>query len=292
MIRQGFWSSPNHPEDPWARLLFMAMWNFADDYGVGSCNPRELLGFAFPNDRKITEDYLEALLKDVGTAYGVRYYTSGGRPYYCIPSWAAHQKVPHPSKSRNPGPDLADCSPDHGQHELSRDSHESGMTTTLGSPQIPATLSDKYKEKVKEKEKVKDPPPSSGGRRGVVSNQETSIGTRLAEDWRPPADVVDRLRARYPTALLDVILDEFINYWTALPGPRARKLDWSKTFTNWVHRCAAQSRYQVAPATGTQNAYGKLSALMVKYSEEEPRAELPSLGDKGDDEGQGTLAIG
>ena len=294
MVRQGFWSSPNHPDDPWARLLFMAMWNFADDYGVGSCSTRELLGFAFPNDRQIGEVDLERLLRDIGVAYGVRYYSVNGRPYYCIPSWQAHQKVPHPSKTRNPYMDEAEKWLYQDQQELSSDTHESDMTVTSGSQQLSVSLSPKYKEKEKEKEK---PPPASGGvgdsPNKPVAKADTSIGTRLPENWQPPDDVKLRLSMKYPNTRLDMILAEFVNYWTSLPGPRARKLDWTKTFINRVNERANAPQFQIdrSQPTGTDQAYARLSALAQKYSQED-NAQLPAGRVQGNDEGQGILAWG
>jgi hypothetical protein len=208
----------------------MAMWNFADDYGVGSCNTRELLGYAFPNDPAIAESHLEGLLLDIGQAYGVVYYTVAGRPYYAIPSWSCHQKVPHPSKTRNPGMDQAEMFIYQPQQQVASDSHENLTTTMTDAPQQLVSLSDKYKGK--EKEKEKDPPPSSVGRRA-------ERGTRLPEDWSPPDEVKQRLALQFPNTRLDLILAEFVNYWTALPGAKARKLDWTKTFINRVNERAS-----------------------------------------------------
>ncbi len=46
-IKPEFWSSPQLPSDPWSRLLYIAMWNWADDNGIGTAGVREMLGFAF-----------------------------------------------------------------------------------------------------------------------------------------------------------------------------------------------------------------------------------------------------
>lgn len=291
MVRQGFWSSPNHPDDPWARLLFMAMWNFADDYGVGSCSTRELLGFAFPNDRNISESDLEKLLRDIGKSYGVLYYSVNGRPYYCIPSWQAHQKVPHPSKARNPSADEAETWIYQDLHDPSCDPLETLMRVASDPQQVLVNLPLKDKEKVKEKEKEKDPLPSSGGPGAAAKRKR---GTRLQDGWQPPPDVRQRLAQQFPNLRLNQILEEFVNYWTALPGEKATKLDWSKTFINRVHACAHEQRFQInrdRALTGTENAYVKLTALAEKYSQEE-NAQLPAGCVEGDDEGQGLLAWG
>lgn len=107
-IKPEFWSSPGLPADPWERLLFIAMWNWADDYGIGSANERELLGFAFPNDAQIDAADLRRMLASVHRVFGVKFYTVAGRPYYAIPSWESHQKIDRRSARRNPGPDEAE----------------------------------------------------------------------------------------------------------------------------------------------------------------------------------------
>jgi hypothetical protein len=84
------------------------MWNWADDYGIGTANERELLAFAFPNDDQIDTADIRRMLASVHRAFGVKFYTVGGRPYYAIPSWDLHQKIDRRSARRNPGPDEAE----------------------------------------------------------------------------------------------------------------------------------------------------------------------------------------
>lgn len=107
-IKPEFWSSPSLPPDPWARLLFMAMWNWADDNGIGTANPRELLGFAFPNDEHLTVADVRRMLVEITRGLGVKFYTVAGRPYYAIPTWEQHQKFDRRSKGKFPGPEEAE----------------------------------------------------------------------------------------------------------------------------------------------------------------------------------------
>lgn len=92
--------------DPWARLLFIAMWNWADDAGVGTANVRELAAFAFPDEDDpiaptVTE--LPSLLSEVRGRFGVVFYTVGGRRYYAIPSFDRHQRNERKAASKYPG---------------------------------------------------------------------------------------------------------------------------------------------------------------------------------------------
>lgn len=74
------------------------------------------------------------------------------------------------------------------------------------------------------KEEKKD---NSTSRKALSAEQR---GTRLPDDWKPTAE--DRAFAIDLGLDPDVTADEFRDYWTALPGARGRKLNWSKTFKN------------------------------------------------------------
>jgi hypothetical protein len=105
-IKPEFWSSPGQRgRDPWARLLYIAMWNWADDHGVGTANPRELMGFAFPHDEDMTLGEFRRILGEVRRGFGVEFYEVDGRPYYSIPTWEKHQKIDKRSGRRYPCPE-------------------------------------------------------------------------------------------------------------------------------------------------------------------------------------------
>ncbi|AMS02466.1 hypothetical protein SEA_LORDFARQUAAD_68 [Gordonia phage LordFarquaad] len=108
-IKPEFWSSPNHPSDPWTRLLYIAMWNWADDAGVGTANLKELAGFAFPNDDEIDVGAMRRMCADIAAHYGALFYTVGGRPYFSIPAWREHQKFDKRREGRHPGPEQAEA---------------------------------------------------------------------------------------------------------------------------------------------------------------------------------------
>lgn len=109
-VKPEFWSSPDTAacRDPWARLLFVAMWNWADDEGRGTANPKELAGFAFPHEEDITSASVRRMLGEIRRAFGVVFYKINGRPYYAIPSWQNHQKIDKRSAGRFPAPEDGD----------------------------------------------------------------------------------------------------------------------------------------------------------------------------------------
>lgn len=104
-IKPEFWDSPGTARASLrARLFFIAMWNWADDYGVGTANGKALIGFAFPNDDEITAKDFPTLRKEVADSFGVMFYEVEGRPYYAIPSWDKHQRTERKARRINPPP--------------------------------------------------------------------------------------------------------------------------------------------------------------------------------------------
>lgn len=58
-------------------------------------------------------------------------------------------------------------------------------------------------------------------------------GSRLPEGWYPSEDhKTEGRKLGLTEPEFDRIVDEFRNYWLSLPGPKSRKLDWSRTFLN------------------------------------------------------------
>ncbi|GAA4928929.1 hypothetical protein GCM10023224_05370 [Streptomonospora halophila] len=152
-IKPEFWSSPGiETISPWARLLFIAMWNWADDAGRGTCQLRELQSFAFPLDEEApvaTMGGFRQALAEVRDQFGVVFYKVGGRPYYAIPSWKRHQRNERTAQSRFPAPEEGEpwdfMPPDRGSggtSDMFRQSAaevQSGAAEGRGSPpQTPA----------------------------------------------------------------------------------------------------------------------------------------------------------
>lgn len=103
------------------------------------------------------------------------------------------------------------------------------------------------------------PPPTAGGTPGVppvAPNQEPSTknpstssrGTRCPDDFMPSEKTKQWCQDNLPPRLMVAAGNELIkfrNYWTAKTGRDATKLDWDKTFVNWMLKAA--ERYTTAP---------------------------------------------
>ena len=149
-IKPEFWDSPSTAKaGPWARLLYIAMWNWADDHGRGTANLKELEGFAFPNDdaftvrsggcsgNTVTCDGTSAHFRDVvaevAECFDVVFYEVDGRPYYEIRGWDKHQRNERRAKeSRYPEPPSQTGSSGNTVH-LRRSAAETPHTSEPGT---------------------------------------------------------------------------------------------------------------------------------------------------------------
>ena len=110
-IKPEFWSSPDVAKaSAVARLAYIGMWNWADDYGRGTLNLKELEGFIFPNDdiKELsvgTSENFRRVVKEVVDTFGIVIYEVHGRTYYAIPTWADHQRTERKAKSKYPAPE-------------------------------------------------------------------------------------------------------------------------------------------------------------------------------------------
>ncbi len=74
------------------RLLYLALWNLANDWGFGETNLLVILGHAYPVSDGVTIETLENLLREVADAYGAVFYVVRERHFYWIPTWSFHNK--------------------------------------------------------------------------------------------------------------------------------------------------------------------------------------------------------
>ena len=117
-IKPEFWDSPSTASASLrVRLLFIAMWNWADDHGRGTANASQVLSFAFPNDAELPSLVAEAprIYTEMRGSFGVVFYEVDGRRFYAIPSWNDHQKNERKAASKYPPPPdgiTADQAPD------------------------------------------------------------------------------------------------------------------------------------------------------------------------------------
>lgn len=87
------------------RMLYLGLWNQADEWARANGDLRVVQGQIFPYDEDITLDVLDTMLKALEVARVVVRYESDGDPYLFLPKLAKHQRLePHKVPSRHPAP--------------------------------------------------------------------------------------------------------------------------------------------------------------------------------------------
>lgn len=112
-IKPEFWRSDDISALPWeTRLLFIGLWSYVDDNGVGRDDERIIRAELFALDEDLTESSLRvhAGLKLLHTRRLIDRYTVDGKPYLHIRTWSRHQKINRPSPGRYPLPTSDDAS--------------------------------------------------------------------------------------------------------------------------------------------------------------------------------------
>lgn len=68
------------------------------------------------------------------------------------------------------------------------------------------------------------------------TNTRARKGTRLPDDWQPEPLTGKALAMTnaWPSGQIERELAKFRNHWTSKPGKDACKLDWQKTWANWL----------------------------------------------------------
>lgn len=102
-IKPEFWTSEQVMEcSPIARLLFVGMWNFADDKGRLPCAPKTLKAQIFPGDDFDGANILR-LIAELSENGLVHRYTVDDKEYLQVTGWH-HQKIDKPQKPKHPEP--------------------------------------------------------------------------------------------------------------------------------------------------------------------------------------------
>lgn len=219
-----------------ARMLYMALWNQADEHARLLGDARVVKGQTFPYDDDLTAPVIEGLIGDLCRQGVARRYVVDEATYVYLPKLAKHQrlepnKVPSrlPEPPSEPGDDLSERRAD----EAVRDDHEAPQDTDSDAlSQVTAISESRADESAPRadesallqvagsrvqvaggKEQVAGVPPTAG----VVASSAPSAQTLVAE-WidhcegkRPPSQVVGQV-----AKLLGQMLDE------GIPGEHVR----------------------------------------------------------------------
>lgn len=108
-IKPEFWTSEQVMEcSPIARLMFIGMWNYADDLGRLPLSPKAIKAQVFPSD-DITPEAVRRMIDELSSNDLVMVYAVEDKEYLQITGWH-HQKIDRPQAPKYPAPFFDDSS--------------------------------------------------------------------------------------------------------------------------------------------------------------------------------------
>jgi hypothetical protein len=126
-ILPDFWRSEDIEALDWHhRLIFISLWSYVDDNGVGRDNARLITSDVFPlsRDPRETLARVSNALDALENGGQIVRYQVGGRPYLFIAQWDLYQRVDRPGKERYPRPTSENTRPRETLATPSRDTRE------------------------------------------------------------------------------------------------------------------------------------------------------------------------
>ena len=92
-------------------------------------------------------------------------------------------------------------------------------------------------------------------------------GTRLSETWIPTGkDIAYAESLGMSEDQITLEAEKFRDYWTALPGQRALKLNWEATWRNWVRKDYGKNRRRFIAGVGEirQSEADRMAGLTIR----------------------------
>ena len=108
-----------------ARLLYIGMWNFSDDYGVVKGNHEWLKNRIFPYEKLSLEEF-SRWVKEIEDMKRILHFISSGESFFFIKNFKKYQTINHVSKTRNPEPPVT-LTEDYGSTTVALP-HESNIS--------------------------------------------------------------------------------------------------------------------------------------------------------------------
>ena len=263
-IKPEFWTSEDVAALDWpTRLLFIGLWSYVDDNGVGRDNPKLIKADLFPleDDPRETLATVSRGLQTLCDGGQITRYTVAGKPYLYINSWEAHQRIDRPNKARYPLPTCGNAVP-----------RDTLATPSRVSRETPATGAGEQRNRGTEEEGE------------TPSSDKSDHADRFDEFWdtydkkvgRRKAEQKYRLALRKPGVTPELLINAAAAY-IAWQRQNAKHPEFTKNPETWLNgEHWNDERVSRPPATTRVQEH---LALVQRLSDETaPLIELPQIG--------------
>lgn len=193
-----------------ARLTFEGLWCEADDYGRGDADARVLKGHVWPLDDDITWQIVEGHLGELEREGCIVLYEVDGNTYYAIPSWEKHQAAAYRrGKAIYPEPPCDNL-------------HDDACKEMQAAPLRVLELGTGNEEVEASQATV------------AVNGSPKKRATRIPDEFIVTPEMETWARSKCPDIDWVNQTERFVNHWKAKSGKDALKLDWDRTWKNWL----------------------------------------------------------
>lgn len=126
--------------------------------------------------------------------------------------------------------------------------------------------------------------PSPGGTGELSTDGRTSPrsrarGTRLPGDWLPTRELVQWARIEFPAVDSKYETDKFLDYWHSKAGAGATKVDWQKTWKNWIRKASEHTAARSAPRSRREAEQAATDALFERNAARDNSMHLRPIGE-------------
>jgi hypothetical protein len=244
-IKPEFWRSDDIAALSIAdRLLFIGLWSYVDDSGVGVDRLALICAdlFAADLERDPPEVYgrVTGGLRELSRRGLITRYEVDGKLYLHIATWDKHQRIEKPSRARYPLP--------ISENAILRESSWNAPVT-LPEDGVPGTGEQGNRGTGEQGEQ---PPTSSGGARTRAAAR-AARATRLPDDFEPTPEMLAWARTEAPNAGRRDH-EQFVDYWRAKSGKDATKVDWVAAWRKWMRTESDRGGTRPTPAQSRPNS--------------------------------------
>lgn len=248
------------------RLVYIGLWSYVDDNGVGRDNDKLIASalFALEDDFRESSRRVTGALRHLSEHGQITRYVVDGKPYLHVTAWTKHQRIEKASKGRYPDPtcENAEPRPDSG-------------STTGALPEMSAPGEGEKRRRVEE-EKGENPVAHSRSEKEPTPN-------RFDEFWAAYDKKVDRKKAEKAYAVAskksgvteDLIISAAGQY-VAWQKSEGKHPSFTKNPTTWLHgECWNDERAarQAAPIPEMSSNMAAHMALVEQLRQEEADAQ-------------------
>jgi hypothetical protein len=236
-----------------ARLLYIGLWNLADEHSRLRGDPRYIKGQVFPYDDDLTPDEVEELLDSLALAGKVIRYRTGSGTYIFLPNLAKNQRLePEKVASKLPHPDdpgavvlTPKASVDADEFEPDATSSEPGASSSARDSDEVASGEEDHAPSygTGDREHVEVSPSSADER--PTNSDDGLFDVAVAGDVLPPTPS-SAPKSKWTDADIDAD-PHWVGFWEAYP----RKTDKGHARKAWLRRL----REGVAPERLTAAAH-------------------------------------